>query len=286
MGDLNITDKYFDNNLTSLYHLSIQLVPDGFSFCIRDVVRNKYIKFREQKVEALSKDLPYEYYCQYFYDFLINEPLFKRQFKKVSILYHTQNATLVPLSIYDSSRLQQLFYLNFPSIQNQDIFSNRLNNTDNVLVFSMPECINKVLSRQFENYKVFHHGYPLIDNSLMLPKGNKTSSIYINVSQGNLDVCLIRNNELELYNNFSYTGENDIIYHVLNICDPIEKSSKPGELFIAGNILEYPSLLANFERYFDKVNTWRVLDDIKFSDTFLPLSLNKYSPLFSLYKCE
>jgi hypothetical protein len=285
MLELDYTDKYFDKNLTSLYHLSIQLLPDGFSFCIRDTVRNKFIRFFEKRIE-ISDDLPYEYYCQHFYDFLMSQEILNSSFKKVSVLYHTTHSTLVPISVYDPGKLKELFQMNFPDVSNEDIFSNRLKNSDAAVVFAVPECINKILSQQYSNYKIYHQGYALIDNSLFMNKGMTSTQISVNIGNGILDVCLINTAELLLYNNFSYTTENDIVYHIANICDQFSKEARPQEISLAGNILEFKALIANLERYFKRVNSWKALDDVKFSDSFLPLSLNKYSNLFSLYKCE
>jgi len=43
MHNISLIDETLDKNLTANYNLSIQVSLDGFSFCIKDLIRNKYI---------------------------------------------------------------------------------------------------------------------------------------------------------------------------------------------------------------------------------------------------
>ena len=46
MPFLELFDETLDINSTENYELSIQVSPDGLSFCLLDSVRNKFVLFR------------------------------------------------------------------------------------------------------------------------------------------------------------------------------------------------------------------------------------------------
>ena len=68
MPFLELFDETLDINSTENYELSIQISPDGFSFCLLDIIRNKFVlirafepvenkQFNSQKLnEILSQD--------------------------------------------------------------------------------------------------------------------------------------------------------------------------------------------------------------------------------------
>ena len=70
MPFLELFDETLDINSTENYELSVQVSPDGFSFCLLDTIRNKFVLIRAFEPEE----------NKYFNTDKINELLSKDDF--------------------------------------------------------------------------------------------------------------------------------------------------------------------------------------------------------------
>jgi len=90
MHEITIVDETFDLRFASEYHLSIQVGLDGFSFCILDVRRKKYIALRhipllEGKLQFLTRKVE---------TIFEQEEKLNTTYQSVSVDYSTNEATL------------------------------------------------------------------------------------------------------------------------------------------------------------------------------------------------
>src|SRR5665811_1617082 len=104
MHEINSIDETFDIKLASEYHLSIQVGLDGFSFCILDIHRRKYIVFQHiplivGKLQFLSKKV------ESIFD---QDEKLNASYQSVSITYSTNNATLFPKEYSEQANLLKI----------------------------------------------------------------------------------------------------------------------------------------------------------------------------------
>jgi hypothetical protein len=99
MPFLELFDETLDINSTENYELSIQVSPDGFSFCILDTIRSKFVLIRAFEAEE----------NKYFNANKINELLGKddfltKRYKKVSVILPSPKFTIVPSPLFDPGK--------------------------------------------------------------------------------------------------------------------------------------------------------------------------------------
>jgi hypothetical protein len=99
MHELNVVDETFELKLAKEYHISIQVGLDGFSFCILDIRRDKYIVLRHiplivGKPNFLSRKI------ETIFD---QEEILNAAYQSVSITYSTNKATLIPKELAEGN---------------------------------------------------------------------------------------------------------------------------------------------------------------------------------------
>lgn len=137
MHELNLVDKTFDLKLASEYHLSIQAGSDGFSFCILDLHRNKYLALRHLPL-IVGKP---QFIAKKIETIFEQEEILNASFKTVSITYSTNKVTLVPkiFSSHDSTPAFADF--TFGINRTEDILTNELPGQ----LYNLAYCIPKEL---------------------------------------------------------------------------------------------------------------------------------------------
>ncbi|MEA3444661.1 MAG: DUF3822 family protein [Bacteroidota bacterium] len=287
MKDFEFVDAHFDVKYSSTYYLSIQLALDGFSFSVLDLLSNKYILLKNKALDQDTESLPLDYYCQYVYDFLINEKLFKYPFKGIGIIYISANSTFVPTTVFIKDRLVQLFEANFGRIKNIDILSNKLKNYDSINIFAIPDCLLRILSRQFKNFRIFHQATPLTIEAVSSSKNHKRPlKIHLNLNKNICDLVLVNAGQLIMFNSYKYNSLNDILYFLVNASEQIQQKGQVDELVLSGKINAYSDLEEQIKRYFKKVSHAQLNVQYSFSDSFGEFLTHEYSLLFNLYLCE
>ena len=82
MHDLSLLDETLDINITRSYHLSIQIDLDGFSFCILDTTRNKYVALKHYSFDQESDNLEGEIKAVFDKDEFLNQ-----EFKSSKLIF-------------------------------------------------------------------------------------------------------------------------------------------------------------------------------------------------------
>ncbi|MCF8372004.1 MAG: DUF3822 family protein [Bacteroidales bacterium] len=287
MKDFGFIDPGFDVKHSSTYYLSIQLALDGFSFSVLDVLSNTFILFKHKSIPTDEGGLAADYYCQYVYDFLISEKAFKFPYKGIGIIYISPYSTMVPLAIFDKAKAEKLFEANHGKMSNIDILSNKLKNLDMVNVFAIPDCLLRILSRQFINFKLYHQATPLIINAITDNSNYKRGlRIYINQNKKIVDMLVVNSGRLMLFNSFGYNSESDILYYLVNIAEQLQNIGPVEEVVLSGKIQLNEILQAQIGKYFKPVSLFNPSEKFKFSDSFEEFTGSGFSLLFNMHSCE
>ena len=286
MGNQSFVDPSFDVKHTSTYYLSIQLALDGFSFCVLDVLSKQFIVFKHKALPNDFENLSPDYYCQYAYDFLQNEKMLRHPYKAISVVYISTLSTLVPITIFDSNKAQLLFEANHGHKANHDILSNRIKNQDLVNIFAIPSCLLRMLSRQFNNFKLYHQTTPLVTTALAHSRQYENGfSLYLNINKKVVDITAINSPHLLLFNSYEYTSNTDIVYYLVNVAEQLQNVGKVNAIIISGDIETENPVHRLIKKYF---STIRLLDPMEGSTVSFPCDFKakEYLPIFKMHLCE
>jgi len=211
MHEINWIDESFDLRLASEYHISIQIGLDGFSFCILDTRRNKYIVFQHTplivgKLQFLSRKL------ETIFD---QEEKLNASFKSVSITYSTNKATLIPKEYSGSGSFLKIASVTNDTSRNEDIRTDEIPGFSYQLVYSYPKEIMTLLNKKYTDFKFSHKSIPLIASAVD-QRTEKKNTLLINFEKKYIRMIALKDIQIELYNSFYFKNESDFLYYTLN----------------------------------------------------------------------
>jgi len=282
MQAVSVIDNSFDKNITTSYFLSIQLMLDGFSFCVLDPISNEYIQFYSRQLtfdENLNQILEKE--------FETNE-LLKLKYQKTFILYYTNKTTLIPSALFSSSNKEQYFNLCFkPDITiESSTFDKKVRMADSVCLFQIPKQTLQIINKNLENGFYFCQTIPFIE-SILLNTSNKAENhqIHLNVQNSNFEAIVTSGNDLKLHNIYKFQNKKEFIYYVLYVFEQLKLDTKETRVYISGNLEKTDELYLLLKKYIKLIELNTETRHFKFSAIFRNLSLQNHINLFNIPLC-
>ena len=283
MRDIRFIDKTFDSTQSLLYHLSIQISLDGFSFCILDIPKGKYILLRNHPIFLKRPRL----LLSRLRDVIEEEGLFNLEYKSIDIIYSTRKSTLVPDGMYSRGTTEKFFAFNHPLEKNFTIEKTHLHKAEAWSLYEIPVNLRDFLMSKFPKATLKHHIYPIIESSL---KRNKSQADriegHLNFFRHDFDLIVIEGSQLKLYNNFTYRDENDVLYYVMYIFEHLKLNPEKANVIISGFVSRMAPQDHLLKKYVKKVSFAKLDTTYQYSYTFNEIPEHYYAPLLSLYRCE
>lgn len=280
MPFLELFDETLDINSTENYELAFQVSPDGFSFCLLDSIRNKFVLLRtfepdenkyfnpEKINELFSKD-----------DFLM------RHYRKVSIVLPSPKFTMVPSPLFDPGKKDDYFNFNHNNEENRTILTNKLSDPDSYIVFSESNQILDIIKRLYPGVLPFHHLKPLFNSISGTRKSITGKYIHIHVERDYFNLVIFNLNLLQFCNTYTYRNISDILYFVLNVFKNLDIKQEE-TIWLSGMTEKYDDLSSNLSIYVRNLKFPEPHGNFTFSYVFNETGLHRYLNLFNSVNCE
>lgn len=280
MPFLELFDETLDINSTENYELSIQVSPDGLSYCLLDTVRNKFVMVRSFGADD----------SKYFNAASIGELIYKddfltKKFRKVNCVMPSQKFTLVPAPLYDPGKKTQYFTFNHNQGMDSMILANKISDPDSFLVFSVAKSLVALINSVYPAVNIYHHIKLLLDhncNSRKLVNGNYIS---LHIERDFFNLIVFKDNILRFCNSFTYRNISDILYYVLNAFKNL--AIKQDEtIYFSGLTERYDDLSSSLSLYVRNIRFAEPSGNFTFSYVFNDTELHRFINLFTLANCE
>lgn len=282
MQDFAFVDETLDINLTQSYYLSIQVNLNGLSFCILDPVREKYIALHHT---TFTNDLIFDDYLDELEKYIQNTELLNHKFKAVKLIWLSGKNTLIPNSYFDKDKLKSYFEFNQKLNDLDEIHYNELKYVDAYSVFVLPNQVANIFSKQFNTITYYNQQIPFIERSLY-KHHSESKKVIVNINTDFIDICIIEDSKLLLYNNFVYKTETDILYFILYVFDQFNLDTQHTELFLNGLIEKNNSLLNQLHKFIKQLKFDKLPGEFSYSYTFNKIPAHTFTNLFNLHLCE
>jgi hypothetical protein len=280
MPFLELFDETLDINSTENYALSIQACPDGFSFCLLDTIRNKYVLLRSFDAEENN------YFNASGIDELImKDDFLTRRYKKINIVIPSRKFTLIPAQLFDPGKKDEYFSFNHIPEDGNIILSNRTNDPDAFIIFSIIRSFYEVLSGRFPGVFPFHHTKPLLNHVSHCRKSIAGNYIHIHIEKEFFNLVIYSNDILTFCNSFNYRNTNDILYYVMNTFKNLEIKQEE-TIYLSGFAEKYDDLTSAFSVYIRNLKFSEPSGNFTFSYVFNETVLHRYLNLFNVVNCE
>ena len=283
MHDICFIDKSFDPEQSNLFHLSIQICLDGFSFAVLDIPKGKYTVLKSTKFFLKRPRL----LNMHVREVVSQDELLGLKYKSVEIIYATEKFTLVPQAFFHHGYSEKYFGFNQEAEKGYIIDKTLFAKAEAWCIFTIPENLKDYLTHTFPKATLRHNLFSLIERSL---KENKNfpdrKQVHLNFFKSNFELIVISGTKLLLGNQFNYSGENDVLYYVLYIFDQLKLSPDTTELVLHGQLPPADSLYQSLRKYIRK-SVFAVPSSLyNYSYTFDQQPGHYFTTLLDLYKCE
>lgn len=287
-GPFRITTSVVDNDYApgSEYNeiLSIELLPDGFSYAILDADRFKYVVL--EHVEAAEKPAFNALNYQFLHASIDQLPWLKRSFQKTYIAYFSESLVLLPgeLSGFDDQKSLLQYACQVPD--DHTFKSDRLNNLDGFGVYSFPSWLLHLLEASFPFYRLRHSGTIFIESMLsMIKLENQCPDLVLNLRRSNFDMMCLDNGRLIFYRSFPYQHFDDLLYLLFYTLKLFGLKAAEMQVMLAGDISLDSSRYARLLSYFGQVYFSGRNDIYRYGNAFDNLPHHYYYTLLNMNTC-
>jgi hypothetical protein len=283
MVEFELIDETFDINITSQYHISIQVSLNGYCFSVLDLRRNKYILLKNYVfTEELATDQ-----IGYLANLQLKDEFLTRDYHSVSVIVVSDKSTIVPLPLFVEQNIERYFEFNH-GLSDGDVPNfNKLKQSDAVIVYSVPAVFEKSILSRFPNAKFYNQAKPFIEKNLIdnKNKGNETK-VFVNVQKEFFDILVINQNKIELYNSFRYKTESDFAFFILYVFDQLKLNPEETRLSVCGEIQKDSPQADLIKTFLKEVDFEKYSTQSLYSYTLANVPAHRFYNLLNLYHCE
>jgi hypothetical protein len=134
---------------------------------------------------------------------------------------------------------------------------------------------------------IYHQSAPMIADVLSYSgKRPDKSLVHLAIHAGFVDLLVIRQGKLMLYNSFPVTTPEEIGYFTLLLFDQFNLSREETPLLVSGYPELYPGTIEVLSKYVGSVSGYMNADAYRFSPALGTINLSEYDTLFNLALCE
>ncbi len=276
-------DKSFDSEYINNYHLSLQVYLKGFSFCLLDRERNKFIALGNYYFDKITS---YNILLNEIEEIFQNEKILAYNYQHVKLLFATPKYSYIPSPLFDKNELENLYSLNHKILMGDKLHTNYIYGNSSYTVYSIPEYIERFFVNKYPNLKLYHHSCPLIEEILLKDKlSSKKHKAFLNILPDIFDFVIIEDGKLKLFNSFAYNSETDFQYFVLNTFDQLNLSPIDIPLSIMGIIKRDDIKIENLKKYIKNINYFNKPAHFEYAYGFNDIPNHYFINLINLYQC-
>jgi hypothetical protein len=215
--------------------LSIQVSLNGLSFCAADTVTQQII---ESDTVVFVKELNIIEVLAQLDKLFKRHDLHEKQFDEVTVVHRNHLFGLVPKSLFDPNSLSDYLKFNARIFATDSLAYDEVENQDMVNVYVPYANINNYVYDVFGEFTFLHNGTIIIQSLLNGYGSHKEAICYAHVSKNQLDICVIAQKNLLLYNSFLYETDEDFAYYLLFVLEQLELDTNQVPVKLFGAIEE------------------------------------------------
>ncbi len=255
-GHHSMTEKITNNEekslLNSFKKLSIQISLNGLSFCIVDTVVNKVVL--SDTVLFKIESTPY-LLLKELKTLFEKHNILTKKFSEVLLVHKNNLFSLVPKALFDKNELANYLKFNTKLLANDDIVYDEIENQDIVSVYVPFTNINNYIFDNFGEFE-FKHSSSALLQTLLLQKPSSKSICYVYVAERELELVVLAQKKVLLYNQFQYRTKEDFLYYILFTFEQLQLDPKNVKLKLFGKIEEGDELFETCYTYIKKVSVF------------------------------
>jgi hypothetical protein len=254
--------------------LCIQVSKDSLIYLIADEDKNiQYVK-HVQLNNGIHKFN--------FADFLNQEELLKKSFKKVQIIAFDLSYTIVPSAFYNENQKEEILKFTAITGKNDIFLHDELRASESKLIYSIDDSLKEMIDKKFPNHSLICGISQLIN--LFIPSKEKEKTGLLHFRKNAVDI-LLYNKKIVFCNSFSILSIEDVMYFLLAAIELNMMNNSEIELQISGEIEKDSIWIKMIKKYFSVIN-YKLITELPSAS--LPFEQNiqhQYYQLYQILRC-
>lgn len=248
MQEIDIIDETFDRDRTSTYELSIQVSLNGFSYAVKDAIRNTFIALFNTGWQGFS--IGSVDYRNFISKLIEAKPWLKGEFKNVIVAFNLPFFTVVPIEFFEPSKSKLLFEQVHSIPDGFELGFIVLNNYSMVIVHAAPhEFVNEWKSLHGGSF--FTHS---LQSFIQVPYSYTAKPfLQVDIDHQQLFVLFHNNGELLAANAYICKTTTDVVYYTNALAKGFFDSTNHIQLNLTGDGELMAGLPEEMGKFFNSV---------------------------------
>ncbi|TFH34275.1 MAG: DUF3822 family protein [Bacteroidia bacterium] len=279
MHERELFDETLDINSTNNYEISIQVSLNGFSFCLLDILRNRFVMLREYRLNGRPGEI-----CNQVMDILNSDEFIGKQYRHYRVIFAFMQTTMVPAGLYDPALKDNYFTINYPLAEGHVVSNNHIDEPDAFLLFDVRKELLDLLVTAFPEASLSHQARPLLHGAFYRARSHKDRYIQVNIEDTYFNLVIIKDRNLEFFNTFRHRNSSDILYYLMHTFEQLGITSDE-MVRVSGNIELNDDLHISLSRYIRHVRFAEPVGQYQVSYIFDAVGTHRYINLFNIASC-
>lgn len=205
---------------------------------------------------------------------------FNSQIKKTRVRYNFKESLLVPTIYYNASLNKEMLDLLYGENDLMIIKSDEVKEVGVYNIYRIPKSLDALLKNHFSAIEEKHSTSKQIRSDVI------GDHLFCIVSHNRIKVFLYKGNKLQIVQQFNYQSFEDVIYHLLNICEQHSMNPSEIKLQLKGMIVKESKLFQELHNYFLDID-FASINDASLLPTSISVENQHFlSHLIELATCE
>ena len=277
-------------NLQVNHIISILCTQDGFSFTVYDKERNKFLALEAFNFEYQNRNMEKKVADNHILTLLkalVDESESMSSFsrKKGSLIFEPNQATWIPLPLFDEQKKEHYIALNFKEISG-NIFFEVNHHIEAVCVYTVHDAFLHGLTQLFPNTEIRPLQTVLSSHFQQFAKTNiEQSAMFCFVTGSHLYMQVFQKNALIFDNKFPHPTKQDFSYYVLNVYDKLSLNPETVPLFFTGDMSMASETVMFLQKYIRHVAPMPTNDSFSYSYLFNNIEMQRFYHIFNAVPC-
>jgi hypothetical protein len=244
MQHLLLVDETFDLNFIQEYHLSIQFSLDGFSFCIRDGLQNKYIYLFHKEFSGNPRFLHRKLRDIYFeFDVL------EAAFKSTQLIYSSPGKmALLPDVFFDEKQGLSAWQLGLDLDEDEELYYRPVKPLKSVLQFAISAKVKRFFTDKHPGSVIQNEIVPQLCRNATIATASPLMDIQL--YKHHLTITLM-DGSVRFFNSFKYRNDNDLLYYILNVVKA--EKAEDVKIQLSGRVNKRSPIYHQLRQYFKNI---------------------------------
>lgn len=217
--------------------------------------------------------------AEWLEELLGGDELLKKEWREVDIVYAVPENQLIPSTLFDSNSISGLLEIAIGDVKKETVLTGNPGSTDIHSIFQVPVEMHRFFQNNFTTAR-FAHYYD------WWMKEEQQDGIQAIFYPNELLVRVIKEDKLQLIQNYTYQTPEDAAYYLLAIYAQYDLSPDEVSLQVSGMIVRESAIYNELLKYFRAIEMPDAPDSLTLVPGFEEYPSHFFSPMLKLAVCE